>query len=349
MLSTVLETVLSPFRLLANKGALSPQYRAIELAPTRISAVAPFGAATVLAPLGITETVHVDAAAFLATVSSVPNAEMHLSIKDGSLVWRCGTAKGRLGLMPDVVLPRLPLAGKQIPVTDQLIRAFKLGALSAGGARDGMGTENMRGVVLDNRGQPMVYATDNATLSVYILGDTPLIMPELATISEQGAELLASVMRPGGSLSVTDTALMYQSDTVAAMVQQTRPMEYDLRAHIDRYEYDTDQVLEIPAERIGAFARLASTLAAKAANSRVQLTVGDGQLALSFQEGSTQMDEYYLTDALQGFPTQDPVELPADKLVKVLAHAKGIVVEHLHQNPTVIFCDGPFRCLVSGQ
>jgi len=348
MLSTVLETVLSPFRLLANKTAMSPQYRALELAPQYIRAAAPFGAAQVWTTLGIDETVHVDGSAFLATIGSVPNAEMQLSVDNGSLVWRCGTAKGRLGLMPDVVLPRLPLAGKQIKVTDQLIRAFELGALSAAGTR-GIGSDHLRGVVLDNRGQPMVYATDNATLSVYIIGDTPLAMQELATISEQGAELLANVMRPGGSLSVTGTALVYQGDTVAAMVQQTRPMEYDLRAHIDRFDYTADQVIEIPAERIGAFARLAATLAAKATNSRVQLTVSDGQLALSFQEGSTQMDEYYLTDALKEFPTMDPVELPADKLVKVLAHATGIVVKHIAENPTVIFCDGPFRCLVSGQ
>lgn len=348
MLSTVLESLLSPFRLLANKTAMSPQYRALELAPQYIRAVAPFGAAQVKTTLGIDETAHVDGPAFLATIGSVPNAEMELSVKDGSLVWRCGTAKGRLGLMPDVALPRLPLGGTPIPVTDRLIQGFRLGALSAAGARS-IGSDGMRGVVLDNRGQPMVYATDSATISVYIVADAPLAMPELVTISEQGAELLANVMRPGGSLSATDTALVYQSDKAVAMAQQTRPMEYDLRTYIDQYDYAAGQVLTIPAERIAAFARLASILAAKAADSRVQLTASDGQLALSFEEGATQMDEYYLTDALKGFPISDPVELPADKLVKVLAHTNGIVVEHLHQNPTVIFCNGPFRCLVSGQ
>lgn len=331
MISHELQSLLAPFKLLVSRSALNPVYRAIEIGPTEIRAAISWGILEIAVPSpGIEDSVYVDRAAFLAVIHSLPKGEDCYLCEDGtSLLWTCGRAKGRLALMSQLQMPYIDWEGiSLVPVPLGLPKALELGSLSC--HTTALAAVGMFGIVIDQRLGITVSSTDNTSMSTgYVEGMGLPGAAETSTLSPDGVELLFEIMHPiDGRLGFNDRAWYYADQTTYCKVTLLPPMKSDVSSVRAKYQ-EALTVVPIPHEAIDKFIKRANSLAEVKRNATVSLSTSDGQLVLSFKEGASTTDEYFLVEALTGLPAIPEIILSATKTARALSYVQEVVLDHV--------------------
>jgi DNA polymerase III sliding clamp (beta) subunit (PCNA family) len=360
MLSNDLARLIAPYKQMINKGALSPTYRVLKLQGWSIIGASNYAVLEVDAELLLDPPVCVDAANFIAIISSLPdNQEVELSAEDGVLAWKCGQAKGRLAIMPEVKLmgiDRKPARGGWVP-TPPFREALDLGSISAG--NDSFASAGMAGIVIDNREKLRVYACDGATISDAIVLDDPLPgCPATVTVSPPGAELLHTLLRDKKAVVEFDAKSIFASGAdFKCLIKQVAPLKNDIAKMLAIYQ-DAEVVAEIPSDRIAAFIRRVGALSEKKREVHVTIAASKGMMTMAFLEGAASADEYYLVDGLN-IPDLPEVLVDAGRMARALVHCTEIVLDHAergililrgigeHQNDAGEVCE--FSYLISGR
>jgi hypothetical protein len=203
--------------------------------------------------------------------------------------------------------------------------------------------------VLDARDDRLwVRASDNITVSAAAVDKPSCALPELITLSPDGASLLATLAKRGGRLSFDDTTISYSDGTLRAVINQLPPLQHDLRGVLGNYDA-SNVVAPIPPARIAAFIKRAAALAETKGRYYVQIAASHGQLSLRFEQGLASSDEYYLVDGLT-VPDLQAVALDALKLARALAHIDEVVLDHIDRQVLVLRGSKPtFRYLIAGK
>ena len=352
MKSDALAAALLPFKLLTNKNALSAAYSALELAPDRISGASSYAALDVAADLGTDATFCVDAAALSAVVTSLPSGhDFNIRADASAMFWECGSAKGKLALVPVEDMPRNTprrRSPKSFTPSSDFIRALKLGGMSCGG--DSMESAGIFGIVIaaSDADTSIVYSCDNQTLA-HCAAAGAWVQPgeDAVVLSPDAIELLTAVMGTAGRLECDATTVYYTDAKARCSVKMLAPLKKDLlgvKAH-----YDGGKMLPLPVERIGAFIGRANALAEDKKAVRVLVSAEEGRLILAFAETASSSEEYYLIEGLVN-PDKRVVSVDAGKLARGLAQATHISLDFLSkQNVTLSHEKTGFTYLIAGK
>lgn len=352
MLSTNLAVLLKPYKLLANKHALSPTYRCLQFTPGKVVGCSAAAILETKCDHGIEAPVCVDAGAFLAVMDSLPDhQEVKMSVAgDGVLAWSCGSAKGRMAPMIIEDMPSIPTrrakAGSYKPGAD-LVQALRLGSLS--GDSNSLLSVGMFGVVLDNReGALVIHSSDNVTISACSL-DIDTGGPAKFTLTPEPAELLATIIMPGeGTLTFDDGAAYYADKHVRALIKSVPDLRFDALELLTSFEL-AETVAPLSMDAIHSFVKRAGALAENKRHTYIALAASKGQISLEFNEGVASAEEFYLVDKLD-VPDLGPIYLDAAKLTRALAHTTEVVLDYADRN-TLIFrgSDPDFQYVIGGR
>jgi hypothetical protein len=354
MLSQDVNTALAACKLIVSRLALSPTYRAIEISPHMVRTFAKYASLDISVSLGLAETVVVDCNAFIAVCNSLAaQQEFVLSLEENTLVWECGSAKGRLPLMK-VELPevntRRPRFNVSISPTPDLIKAIDLGALSCDSAA--LGAIGMFGVVVETfKGGCIISSTDNVSISS-CFSPTELPMPiigEVMTLPPEGMELLSSIMKPDGKLEIDGDGWYYRSTNVKCLVKYVQPLVANVSEMLNKYS-EMNLTVPIPRGRIESFLKRVSALTESRRNALVGVSTSNGRLVLAFAEGLSTSDEYFLVDNLQGVPDIPEILLPALKTARALNHVTELVLNHMERGIIILYNpEVAFSYILSGR
>lgn len=346
-----IKTFLAPFKLLANKHALSPMYKSLELSENMVRGCSNFGMLEVTMNLGIEGTMYVDASTFLAIIDSIPqDQELILADDNGVLLWACGSAKGKLALAVIENMPTIARRNKPDAWTTpaELADILELGALSCDS--NTLASVGMHGVVLDNRGGALAVRTsDNITIaSAELPGVSIPKAPDMVTMAPEAAALLAKVIRPGGKLEIDDTSIYYRDDGCRLVLKQVAALKHDLAEVLGNFS-EAELVAPVPRDRIMAFIKRVGALTESRKSLYVELHAQAGQLALSFAEAQAGSDEYYLIEGLK-LPAELSIKLDAGRLARALASIDEVVLDHVGKGAVVFHGKKPeFTYMVAGR
>jgi hypothetical protein len=343
MLSTDLARAIAPFRQMMNKGALSPTYRSLRLEADIIYGCSNYAVLEVKVDLGIDgASVCVDASSFLAIIASLPDKqEITLSVEDSVLLWKCGQAKGRLAVLPEINIPlihkvadrtilsRPAKRGAWTP-TPPFREALELGAISAGS--DSYASAGLYGIVIDNREKLRIYASDSATISDAIVLDEPLKgCPDIVTISPEGAELLHALLRDKkATVEFDDKSIFVRGADFQCIIKQVAPLKKDISKILENFSA-AETVAEIPADRVAAFIKRVAAISENKKTTHVTIAASAGQMTMAFVEGTAAADEYYLVDGLADLPDLPEVLVDGGKMARALSHCTEIVLDHVER------------------
>ena len=352
MLSSHMALCLAPFAQMANRHAMSPVYKCIEIGPDYVRGCSQYGIMDAAIRLGIGQTIWIDAQMFVSVLKSLPADEVEFEIKGNSLEWSCGLSTGKLALLGTQQIPMLdekllPQGSPWAP-PDSFPDALDLGALSCGSI--GMASAGVYGVLLDNRGDFSVLSSDNITVaSCRVCASVP-DFPERITFSPEAIAMLATVLDgkvQDVSISLDDRALYCVNKAFRLLIRPIPAIKHDLRDIIANFGQG-DAVAALPRDRLAAFIKRALGLAENKGQSYVSLAAAEGALSMSFSEGAAASDEYYLVDGLV-VPTLPEIKLDAGRVARVLAHADELILDHMERRVLVFRGKTPpFLYMVSG-
>lgn len=351
MQSNELLALLKPFAGIANPQALVPQYRTLELTPDVVRANAPSMILEARVDLPLPEPIYVDTGIFLSVLNSLPEREeLHMELKNGLLHWRCGPSSGRLATVAAKVdlqrlNPNRSTTGS-VSITEQFKRALELGSTSCISVLTSFG---MGFTLLDCRSDhATVYSCDDITLSAYKSDLRIAWEPGQVTVPRDACQLLSTLMLPKDGVILFDKDELFYCDNFHRLtVKYGSPLKYDY-AEIDSAYQSDEHKFEIPSGRVSAFIRRATALAETKRNTRVDIAVIEGRLALSFKGDVAESDEYILVDNMEGLDC-GPVSVDALRLARAMRHLTEVVVDHADRNVLVFRGEqGRFRYSVNG-
>jgi hypothetical protein len=131
---------------------------------------------------------------------------------------------------------------------------------------------------------------------------------------------------------------------------KTVPMiKHDIATVVGKFIEKDDTVAPIPPDRIKAFIKRAGALAESRKSTFVSLGAYDGHLSISFAEGTTSSDEYYLVDEHK-VPDMAEVKLDANKLARALERVDELVMDYMGDHVLVLRNnDTGFCYIISGR
>ena len=336
MKSSELVTALAPFALIANKHALSSAYRSIILSAKLVRGCS----SDALIELDIDMPfdkppdagVYVDAESFITIIKSLPDEEVKLSpLAGGVLAWECGAAKGRLATAVIKDSPKLSLdTSGAIPYepTDAFYQALDLGAMACDNVA--LISTGLYGVVIDNRDDLAVIASDNRSASAAFCGSKIANAPDLMTFTPDALELLRCCITYDSNvcqLTFNDKECNVVSGPLRATIKQVPLFKHDLRAIVKHYS-SSDVILPIPRDRIAAFIKRAAVITEAKRMATVTLGGSDGRLTLSFEEGLASSEEYYLVENVK-IPDIPPLMIDSARLARALTYIDHVVLDHV--------------------
>jgi DNA polymerase III sliding clamp (beta) subunit (PCNA family) len=279
---------------------------------------------------------YVDAHTFLNVLGSLPDgATLEMELDNGVLLWAAGNAKGKLGTVDVSDMLTLPKfkPDAAYKVSNEFIRALKCGTLSC--TSPALASVGMYGITLDNKDFPSVLSSDNTTASFCPFGEEPAYgFPDTCCLPPLGVELLSGIMSTGGTIAFKDDALFYTDKSYDYMLTTIPPLKHDIRGIIDQFS-EMNNVVPIPPDRVKAFVKRATALAESKKNTIVTMGAEDGNLVISFEEGASQADEYYLVDGVK-LPDMPFVKLNADALARALEQAEELVIDYMGKGVVVL-------------
>lgn len=354
MRSNELVTALAPFAQLANKHALSPTYRSVQITPDCIRGWSSYGMMEAAVSLGVDATFALSAEVFYAVARSLPEAEeVTLKVNGGVLHWSCGAADGKLALLAEEIkaltIERPKTRGKSWKVPDDFLEALRLGSLSCG--NQSLASLGIYGIVIDNRGELLVTSTDDITISSCIAGESVKVFPAMTTLSQEAVAMLVTVVGfgdDGATLEIDDKDIYCASGVLKLLLKPISALKQDIKALRDNFEAE-EVTITIPHDRIAAFIKRAGALAESKAHTYVMLEVAEGAMKLAFVEGSAATDEYYLVEGLDAGDLP-PIKIDAARLARVLAHTDRLVLDHLDKSVLILRGDKPsFSYMIAGR
>ncbi len=342
MKSGELVTALAPFALIANKHALSPAYRSIALSAKLVRGCSSYALVELDIDMPFDKPpdadVYVDAESFIAVIKSLPDEEVKLSLTSGVIAWECSAAKGRLATAVVTDSPTLTRdTSGDIPYepTDAFYQALDLGAMAC--TNVALTSAGLHGVVIDNRHDLAVIASDNISVSAAFCGATIAKAPDLMTFTPDALELLRCCIMYGNDvcqLTFNEKECNVVTGPMRASIKQVPPLKHDLRAIVAAYS-GADVISPIPRDRIAAFLKRAAAIAEAKRMAVVTLGGSDGRLTLSFEEGSASSEEYYLVEDVK-IPDIAPLMIESARLARALAHIDHVVLDHADRSVLVL-------------
>jgi hypothetical protein len=367
MKSNTLATLLAPFAVLANKHAMSPIYKALEIGPDTIRGCSPWGILEVSAEIGTTEMFWIDAGPFIGMIKTLPAEEVTFEQTTSTLTWSCGDATGKLALLSKLEMPTYEF---EDPGTDPNIdagfpEALTLGSLSA--SRDmGLSSAGTSGVALtcipveeDPNGETFtIYVTssDNITMSVSsILIAGASSWPETIVIATEAATLLNTILRmsagsSGAHLIIEEKTIIAYANDFRLMIRSAPPMKHNILDISLNYEHEAI-VTKLPSGPVKSFVARATALAEAKSHTHVTLSAVSGGLLLAFEEGTITSNEQYAISDLEVPDDFPDVRLDALRLARALGHADMIAFDALKKGVITLFAskeEPAFSYLING-
>jgi hypothetical protein len=348
MLSNNLAGLLGPYKRLTSKHALSPTYRALELAPGLVRGCSPAAILETRMEHGLKEAVFVDAATFLAIIDSLPGGkEVELSREEASLAWSCGAARGRIALLNIADMPRIPdskPAGGWKP-SGEFVKAMRLGGMSCD--NQALLSMGLYGIVID-RENGLVYSSDNVTISIADFDPKGMddATPPQMTFTPEVIDLLAGVIMAGKGEAWSDRGgLHYEDEFCSLFVKEVPPLKNSALEMFSRF-MDDDIKAKLSPDAIAAFIKRAGAMAESRRQTSISLGAREGKLELIFNEGTAQSDELFLIE--EKVPDMQPVSLDGGKLARALGHITTAVLDHMARQVLVLTGPG-FTYLLGGR
>lgn len=354
MLSTALAAVLAPFASLSNKNALSSVYKTLEISPSTICGVTPWGILEADCESGVSETFLIDSARFIAIVQSLPNAEIDLQVTNNALTWKCGHANGKLAISPPLekVAVAWPDWDAGWQPTKEFIAALELGGLSCG--PQSMASAGVYGISFERlevqKGMTLT-SSDSITMALCtVAGELP--GPDKFVLVPDALDLLVTVLgqksETPARFAATETAVCAAAGAFRLMLRPAPLLKQNI-AELAAPFSSKEVVATIPADRISAFIKRAGALAESKANTMLTLRVVAGAVELSFAEGAATSDEYYLVDSLDVPGGLPEIKLDAMRLARVLSFTDKVAFDHIERGVLVFFSLSPdFSYLICG-
>ena len=349
MLATTLQTRLSPFSLLVNSSAISASYRALQLSPGRVRGCSMFGSMEVAVDTGLESEVAVDGDAFLQILRSLPAGELKMVSSGTSLSWSCGAAKGQLALMGEdtrVTPPEWPskIAWEQVEPT--FGRALEMGAMACG--TSALMSVGLYGVsIVPGGGAVRAYSSDNDTIASACLCQRDGAIGS-ATLSPMSARLLAVVAsRDMASVAVDDTTLYCETADTRLALKQVPPLKFSIPEMLAAY---LPEDVKVPLNRdvVSSFIRRAEALTEEKKRTDVSISVVEGAVKLSFLDGKSSSEEYYLAEGNKE-ASVDPILVDSRRLSVALSRSSRVVFDHADRGALVLRGDSDFVFVLSGK
>lgn len=348
---------LAPFSALINKNALSLVYKTLHVTPDKVIGCAAFGALSCSIDIGIPEECFLDAVAFLGMIKSLPPGEdLEIKLKETSLDWKCGAAKGSIALITDTIeYPELSYnVSRRHSATVEKGAAFstglELGSLSC--TNNTLSSVGMFGVVLAPLDEGMVIcSSDNSTIAgatlpgAYKLGNR-------VTLPPHGARLIESLIDKNDRVMLQweATQVNVSAGDLYAEVKYLADLKHDIPAMLDRFSEEKYKAKIAPA-RISAFIKRAQALAESNQTAYVEIGAKEGSIYLSFSDERAATDEFYLVED-QKIPDIAGVKLDIAKLARALSHTDFIILDYVERHTMVLGNDTDdygFRYFIGGR
>jgi hypothetical protein len=334
-----LQGLLAPFKTLSNPKSLATKNKALYLSPTLVRGCSSYGIleAGVELALPAGEECFVDAQTFLSVLASLPDGgTLELALQAGALCWQAGSAKGKLAVLDVQDMPVIegePEFDIAYEVTAEFIKALDCGALSCND--ESLANVGMYGVVINNIDFPSIGTSDNTTISFCPFGDEVLEQfPESICLPPKGTNILSSIVRKEGIIWFGDETFNYADENYRFLMRSIPPLKHDIRGMVERF-CGGDIIVPIPPDRVQAFIRRATALAETKKSTYVSLGAAEGHLFLSFSEGVSESDEFYLIDEME-LPDMPAVRLDANKLARALSEAQEVVMDFMDKKVVVL-------------
>jgi hypothetical protein len=321
---------------IADRHAMTPQYRALALAPhdgrTAVWVYAPFAALRCIVDLEIEEEVRVDANDFMLILKGLAPTKFTVAVKNNALHWRCGPSHGHLPLLdPTIDLPtpvyndeKLELLGSEFG------ERLRLGALAAGTARQAIGVQ-----IENHDGSAYAYASDSATISMCRLGG-PLPTTEPLTLKPEAAAILADLARKQKPVLVAcnPNSVYCLADDLQLQLNQLPPLDYRLADKIRPY-LKHEITMPLYHEAVIGFIRRAEGLAEARQQTEVEIRIEAGKVCFAFREAAGSIEEHYVAE---GGPkiTMPPIRIAARRLTRALRDATQLVFDHADKSVLVL-------------
>lgn len=370
MKSSELAAALAPFAILANKHAMSPTYKALEIGPDCIRGCSPWGILELDIEIGTSETFWVDAAQLIGVVKTL-SGEIAFTVAGTTLTWECGSAKGKLSLPTKIEIPEADWEGvaamNDTNVEASMPEALSLGSLSA--SRDmGLSSNGVAGVSLHwgpleegvEVGTLFIVSSDAVTMSVAsveMIG--ALHWPENIVIATEAAAMLSMVLRakprkedkkdkdepePGAYLDIQEKTIVAAGGDYRLMIRSAPPFKHNVLELTKNFPHD-EVTADLPKDGVKQFIARATTLAEARAHTFVRMNAINGKLLLAFSEDTTTTEEEYILDGFvvpKDFPE---VRLDASRFARALGYVDKIAFDALDRSVITLFASGEDRKL----
>lgn len=357
MKSDLLIDCLEPFAQLAERAALSPHYKSIEVQADLVRACSAYGVLEAAIDIGIhaKEPVYLDSLTLFNILKSLPkNEEVEFTVEGGALKWSCGDTDGKLAILQTMELPVLKTPAmhkKAWTPTKEFYRALDLGQISCGAV--GMQSAGIYGVVIFNDGDLCVMSTDSGTMAFAQALDTDVAgMAAQFTLSPPAVNMVLSVLNgdiKDARISSDEKMMFCTVGHYSMMLRPVPALKHNLKDFFETYRKHT-RIASIPQDRVSAFVKRVAVLTENKSNARVLMQAADGALMLSFNEGTSASDEYYAIKGLDLPEALPQVSLPAGPLARALTHIEECVLDYVERG-VIIFRNksGTFCYFVSGE
>lgn len=361
MKSSELAAALAPFAILANKHAMSPTYKALEIGPDCIRGCSPWGILELDIEIGTSETFWVDAAQLIGVVKTL-SGEIAFTVAGTTLTWECGSAKGKLSLLTKIEIPEADWDGIMAIIDTPNVEApmpeaLSLGSLSA--SRDmGLSSNGVAGVSLHwgpleegvEVGTLFVVSSDAVTMSVAsieMIG--ALHWPENIVIATEAAAMLSMVLRAsaassGAYLDIQEKTIVAAGGDYRLMIRSAPTFKHNVLELTKNFPHD-EVTADLPKDGVKQFIARATTLAEARAHTFVRMNAINGKLLLAFSEDTTTTEEEYILDGFvvpKDFPE---VRLDASRFARALGYVDKIAFDALDRSVITLFAAGEDRKL----
>jgi hypothetical protein len=341
----VLQNALSPFNLLVNASALSANYRVLAIAPDRVRGCSMFGAMEVAIETGLTSEICVDGESFLQVLRSLPSGDFQMVVSGDILSWSCGSAKGRLGTRSEGQVGQLefPEDIQFREVGASFGHGLEIGSLGCGSS--GLMSLGLYGIsIVYSGGHFRACSTDNSLIAdAYLCADD---LPA-ATLSPEGVKLLAALTSVNrADIAIDDQSVYCRTATCRLLLKQKSPLKYAIHDRV-RMFYGEDIKIGLKRDVVTAFIRRSEALTEVKNRTNVSISVVDGAVRLSFEDGKSSSEEYYLAEG-GGLISVDPISIDTRRLARALGHVTDIVFDYVEQGALVLRGD-KFVFVIAGK
>lgn len=353
MQSSSLAAKLAPFSHLIDPTALAVAYKALLLTPTHVRGCAMFGVMEMEVATGVKSDILIDGATFLQLLRSLPAAEFEITNSKNALYWKCGSAKGQLAQLSSDMSSvhddpiEFPEDLAKAEVDAGFGKSLDLGALACGSSA--MMSIGLYGVSVVNDDSALrVYSSDNSMIASSRLGNAIPGAPRMTTMSPRAARLLSSLTTRDKVLVGIDEQTVYcQTADTKLVVKQIQPLKFAIADMVENFRGED---IKVPLRRdvVTSFIRRAEALTEEKRRTDVSVSVIDGAVRLSFSEGKSSSEEYYLAENNSSV-SADPIMVDSRRLSRALGAAGHVVFDHITRGALVLRGANDFVFVINGQ